>query len=133
MKIDLDKRNGTITVGDLKLTPEFSLANLEIVKERYGIIFVSNTNTGYTFYRTSFLDDGEIGALFGFKNGKIGRLHFGTGINYNFPAYVITEGQKELVWNLVKSVGGERKYSWGYVFYSIDYKGGSVTMQVTYD
>jgi hypothetical protein len=133
MKINLNKVNGDVAIGDLEITSMFSIAAIENLKDKYNMIFVMTNDNGYSLYRTSFLDGGEISALFMFKNNKIRSLNIGVGFNYNFPPYIVTDEQRTLIKDLILSIGGARQYPWGSVSYNDDNKGGSVGVFVAYN
>ena len=133
MKLELNTANGDVMIGDVKITPMFTIAAIEALKATYEIIFIYTTGTGFTYYRSSFLNGGENAVLFAFSNDKIHKLNIGAGLNYNFPPFEITEEEKMIAKDIVKKIGGEHKYSWGEVFYNEDYKGGNVNVGIKYN
>jgi hypothetical protein len=133
MKIQLDKTNGDVIIGDLKITYTFSISDIENLKDRYEVKFVRKTNNGNVFYQISSLDNGECAALFMFKNEKMDHMDIAAGINYPFPPYIITDEERKIIQEKILSLGGEHIYPWGSVFYNEDNKGGSVSLTIKYD
>lgn len=133
MNLALNINNGDLTFGDVKITSRLSIREIEDLKKAHKIIFVMKTVTGYSYYRSSLLNGGENSILFVFKGDKIKMISIGTGPNYNFPPFVITEEEKKVVDGMLKSLGGEHLYHWGKVFYGEDNKGGSVSISIEYE
>ena len=133
MKITLDKNNGDMVIGDVKITSFFSIVDIEDLKSKYDIVFVMKNNSGYTFYRSSFLNGGENSVLFMFRKTRIYKLNIGPSLKDDYPPYVITEEKKKTVKEILKLLGGEHEYPWGKVFYNEDYKGGNVNIGIKYN
>jgi hypothetical protein len=132
MKLNLNIHNGDVTIGDIKITSMFSIADIECLKSKYEIHFIWKNNSGYTFYQSSFLNGGENAILFIFGKHKICRLYIGPYLP-DSPPYEITEEKKKKVKDILKALGGAHTYSWGAVFYNEDSKGGNVNVGFIYN
>jgi len=133
MNIHLNIDNGELTIGDVKISPTFSITDIEDLQNRYEIIFNRTTNTGYTTYRSSSLNDGDNSILFTFRQNQIFGLNISNGLKYANPPYVITEEKRIRTKELLKLLGGEYDYLWGKVYYNEDPKGGNVNVGLRYN
>ena len=130
MTIELNKNNGDVIIGDLKITSKFSVADIEGIKPKYDVIFDVEHGDN-SFYRIPFLENGESAVGFQFKKGKLCNLNIAAGFNFQFPPFVITDEERKVIRDKIALIGGE--YSWGSVSYNEDNKGGSVSILIKYN
>ena len=130
--INLHNKNGNLNIGDLCITPEMCLQDITELKRNYDVVLAVE-NGDYISYRLPNFDEGKLSFIFYFYKEKISSLGIGLGSKYAFPPFEITEEERREIKKLLETIGGERNYSWGSVYYSEDSKGGSISVGIKYD
>lgn len=129
--ISLDIEQGYLQIGELLITPDLELQDIETLKQQHEVVDAV-INPPHKSYRMSALDDGYAGAILMFYNSKLKNVIFGLGRKFDFPPFEITTREIVLVKELLAELGGEKSYNWGKVEYDEDYRAGSVNLFLTY-
>lgn len=130
--ITLNDQSGHISIGNLHVTPELSEIEFLFMFRQY-----EDTAEGYkavdsASYYVRNLSDGEYAVGLYFKEGKISWLSFCLGRKFNFPPFEITAAEQKELKKRLELIGGEQSYKWGEVVFSVDRKGGSVSINISY-
>lgn len=130
--IELNIKNGHLQIDNNSFEANTIIQDIETLNSKYTIdTYLKQGNSG--FWQIADIDDGKFSLQFYFQKEKLNWIKINMGKYYNFPAFTITEKEREMIRELLHYLKGERKYPWGSVSFSEDNKGGSVSVIVTYN
>ncbi len=131
--INLDKNTGYLKIeAALSIKPGSYYSEVKnMIDENFKAI-ESRPNSEWISYQIPSILNGQYALVMFFFKDVLSFLNISMGGKYNFPPFVITDEERFEIRRLLQQIGGEKKYSWGSIQYSEDYKGGSVSVLIKY-
>ncbi|WP_027383269.1 hypothetical protein [Epilithonimonas caeni] len=128
--INLETSNGHLTVGGLCVYPKMCIDDL---LRQTNINIESNVrNQLNESYIIPSLENGKFAAGIHFYNNSIDFISISMGNKYNFPAFVITSIEKEMLNDVLRNLNGASEYKWGSVSMAEDLRGGMISIIIKY-
>lgn len=127
----LDINNGNFCVGDFNASSSFSVDMLNRLSGKYDIR-KGVENAGYLNMHIRDIEHGEYAMSILFYNCVIRLLSISMGVRYNFPPFVNTDEELNMLKDRIQSINGENIYDWGKVELSQDQKGGNLSIIISY-
>lgn len=129
MRIDI--KTGTLYFNEITVNSKTSISDLQML---FGDKLKNSANHDiYNSYAIRNIDNGDLALGFYYKNSRLTSLMIVLGQSYGFPAFSITDEERKVVEEKIKDLGGEKKYSWGQVYLSVDSKSGIISIDVVYE
>lgn len=129
--MQLNKTDGSILFDNQGIGSDQTIAQIQDLKDIYrirqGVI-----NAGYSTLYVNGIEEDELSMAFVFYENKLFMISISLGSKYQFPPFVITDAERDILKNKLKGLGGAVTYNWGQMEISEDRKGGSLSILLKY-
>lgn len=125
----LNLSNGDLLIDDIIFNSKLNIDKVSQIKQESIQIIPYVENKSLIIPN---MENGEYSLILMFEEKILKSISIGLGEKYNFPSFVITKQEKDILSKHLKEIGGQNMYPWGNVGLFEDLKGGIISIVINY-